>query len=401
MELFQLLNKALNCIIDTSGRNIEEKQKAWFSPNKILYIPNERLDEFNSLLEKIYTFDKFIYNNFTRKFVFKAIEDELIRLKQNNLNFSKEDGEKFLENFKNIKPFSVNVIAPISGIRLDNKDKIVISVFEIGYIRDISIPLAAEDGYYIKVHVNDIYDRYIAIEKAENAFSDFIKLIVFISGKNDKRILIKTGLPLYPSISHEQMYVETKSYQLLDSSGKFISSDISSEYIEKIPVDNEFFSKNRNFNKLWEIYKRKYLGQQITDMEARIINASIALGESALSRNIKNSIIYTSMALEILFSFDEGSLFQKSIGEKLSDMFAFMVGRDKESRINASKLLKKFYRLRSALVHGGEASITNDYIIINIFLRAVINELLNNKKYIGIRNISQLYNMVKEAQYSY
>lgn len=64
-------------------------------------------------------------------------------------------------------------------------------------------------------------------------------------------------------------------------------------------------------------------------MESRLLNASIAIGESALSRNTKNSIIYTSMALEILFSYDECLLFQKSIGDKLSDTFAFIVGTDK------------------------------------------------------------------------
>lgn len=136
-------------------------------------------------------------------------------------------------------------------------------------------------------------------------------------------------------------------------------------------------------------------------MESRLLNASIAIGESALSRNTKNSIIYTSMALEILFSYDEGSLFQKSIGDKLSDTFAFIVGTDKDSRLKASKAVKEFYRLRSALVHGGDTKTNNDYIVFNIFLRSIINELLNNKKYENIKKIEDLYNMVKEAQYSY
>jgi len=136
-------------------------------------------------------------------------------------------------------------------------------------------------------------------------------------------------------------------------------------------------------------------------MEKRLLNASMAIGESSLSRNTKNSIIYTSMALEILFSLNENSLFQPSIADKLSDTFAFFIGTDKETRLSASKAIKSFYSIRSALVHGGNPKVNNDYIIINSYLRAIIKELLNNEKYVDIKTISDLYTMVKEAQYSY
>ncbi len=107
------------------------------------------------------------------------------------------------------------------------------------------------------------------------------------------------------------------------------------------------------------------------------------------------------MALEILFSLNENSLFQQSIADKLSDTFAFLIGTDKETRLNASKAIKTFYSLRSALVHGGNPKVNNDYTVINMYLRAIINELLNNEKYKNIKTISDLYTMVKEAQYSY
>ncbi len=57
--------------------------------------------------------------------------------------------------------------------------------------------------------------------------------------------------------------------------------------------------------------------------------------------------------------------------------------------------------MRSALVHGGEKSTNNDYVMINILVRAAIAELLNNQKYSVIKKIDDLYNMVKKAHYSY
>ncbi len=61
-----------------------------------------------------------------------------------------------------------------------------------------------------------------------------------------------------------------------------------------------------------------------------------------MSENIKNSIIYTCIALEILFSFDDGSLFQKSIGDRLVDTFVFIVAKDRQSRLDTSERIKKF-----------------------------------------------------------
>lgn len=86
------------------------------------------------------------------------------------------------------------------------------------------------------------------------------------------------------------------------------------------------------------------------------------------------------MAFEILFSLMKVHYFKKSIGDRLADTFAFIVATDKESRLNTIKAVKEFYRLRSALVHGGDTKVNNNYIIFNSLLSAVISELLNSKK---------------------
>ena len=107
------------------------------------------------------------------------------------------------------------------------------------------------------------------------------------------------------------------------------------------------------------------------------------------------------MAFEILFSYDDGSLFQKSIGDRIADTFAFLIGDSAQHRMDIVAKVKKFYSLRSAIVHGGTGKIDNSYIAFNIFLRAAIDKLLNNEKYRNIKKIDDLYQMVKEAHYSY
>jgi len=402
MELLKLLNDTLT-LLETVSEINQAGVKNWYMEDKTIYLSKHNVETFNQYLENIYSINKNIYTRFTRQKIYKFIEDKIVEQKKSDKLFDKEVVETFFTEFEQLKPYNRYIIAPISGIRLDSVNKINISIFEIGKQSNLKSILSNDtDGYYIAVKIKNIYDDLIAIEEAKNKFSDFIRLVLFISGRNDKNILIKTGLPSYPSISHERMYVETSSYQITEHiNDHFPSSTMNNIHLEKIPIDKDFFTKNKDFSKLWEIYEKKNFNKNISKMEIRILNASIAIGESALSKNIKNSIIYTSMAFEILFSFDESSLFQKSIGDRLADTFAFIVAKDKDTRLNTIKAVKEFYRLRSALVHGGDTNINNDYIVFNMYLRAVINELLNNEKYINVKKIDDLYSMVKEAQNSY
>lgn len=404
MKLHELLNKSLSLIeVGITSEAGIAHAKSWFNKDQVLYISQNNIEQFNQILEQIYSLNENIYTRFTKQKIYKFIEDKIVKQKKDKSLFDEEISKNFFKTFEEQKPYSKYIIAPISGIRLDSVDKVNISIFEIGKQNSLNSLLSNDiDGYYIAVKIDDIYDDLIAIEEAKNKFLDFIRLIVFLSGKNDKKILIKTGLPSYPNLSHEQMYVETSSYQITENvEDEFPSSTMNNIHLEKIPVDNDFFYKHENFIKIWDLYEKKHFNKKISKMEIRLLNAAIAIGESALSKNIKNSIIYTSMAFEILFSFDEGSLFQKSIGDRLADTFVFIVATNKESRLDTIKSVKEFYRLRSALVHGGDTKVNNDYIKFNRLLSAVISELLNNEKYKNVQKIDDLYNMVKEAQNSY
>lgn len=405
MELYELLNGCLELIdveVQATINNIYLKH--WYDEDKLFYISKNNIKIYYQNIEKIYSLNDNIYTRFSRETIYKFIEDQIVKYKKNKKIFTKEISKLFFKTFEKQKAYDRYIIAPISGIRLDNVEKINISIFEIGKQSNLKFPLSNDtDGYYIAVQISNIYDDIIAIEEAENKFSDFVQLVLFISGKDDKSILIKIGLPSYQSISHEIMYIETSSYQIVKSMEENpLSNKISNVNLKKIPIDNDFFCKNENFIKIWELYKKKSSNSKdISDMEVRLINAAISVGKSAMSESIKDSIIYTSMAFEILFSLDERSLFQKSIGDKLAETLAFIVAKDKNARLETIKNTKKFYGLRSALVHGGNKKADASYIIFNQLLRLAISEIINNKKYKNIKILNDLFRMVKEAQNSY
>ena len=401
MNLHELLNENLS-LIEIGGQENFFNARVWLTSGSALFVSHGNIEQFLGNLEKIYSVNEKVFSRFARKNIYKYIEDELIKYKREKKEFSENAIDTFFHQFEVQVSRSKYIIAPISGLRLNRADKIKISMFEVGKAAQLNGIISNDsDGYYIAVKIDDVYDDLVAIDIAKNKFSDFIRLIVFMSGRNDKKIFLKIGLPSYPSISHEQMYVETSSYCVADNiEDEFpFGSTISNEYVEKIPVDDVFFCKNRNFSRLWDIYERSITKKNT--LEKRLLNAAIAIGESALSKDVKNSIIYTSMAFEILFSFDEGSLFQKSIADRLADTFAFIVAVNKATRLQTIKSVKEFYRLRSALVHGGDAKVNFDYILFNRLLSAAISELLNNAKYKEVKSIDALYDMVKDAQNSY
>lgn len=403
MSLQILLNEVLNKFDVSLNPDVVSPIIYKFDEN-FIYLKDDSITHLQSLLEKIYIDNKEIKSRFSREEIYKYVKSQAALKRSENKFFEASDVTLFFREYLNIEPRRCEVVAPISGIRLDHGKEIEISVFKI---KKRSPSEVDNSEYHISVTIDEIYDNKIAIELARNKFLDFIRIVSFISGRNDDSVYIRTGFPLLVSMTHQQMYIESSSYTvntLEENIEKVNSSYLGNIFLEnkianKIPLDNPFFCENEDFKGIWDIYSEK--NSKKRSIKKRILNAAISIGESALSRNEKNSILYTSMAFEILFSLDENALFQKSIGDKLADTLAFIIANNKESRLNVIRDVKKFYGLRSALVHGGDANINKDYIYFNTLLSMAISELLNNTKYTGVRNIEDLYEMVREAQNSY
>ncbi|AUT42447.1 HEPN domain-containing protein [Aeromonas sp. ASNIH5] len=400
-KIKKLLNAALEIIHACSREEAATSKMAKIKVETGQALTVTDIDSYFILLDAIYNSESKISQRFSREAAYKIIENSIFGMKFCDKYFSNEDVASLLKIFTDVLPEDVKVVAPISGIRLDKEGAVTIGPFEIGLSGSLKMPISNNNDYYICSEIKNSYDNLKAISLAHDEFQEFINLIFFIAGKKDNSIFIKTGLPSYPSYTHQQMYVETSSYQIQRNPSDFPDASISNKIVEKIPVDDDFFVNNTSFRKLWDIYKERKNGVKISDLSSRVLNCSISIGEAIRSQKEKDSVIHTCIALEILLSYDEGSLFQKSIGDRLADTFVFIVAKDKESRLRASSVLKKVYRMRSALVHGGSKEIDQSYVGIIQLVRAAIAELLNSEKYKDVKKIDKLYEMVKDAQNSY
>lgn len=361
----------------------------------------ENIESYNNNILKISSMNNVVSYRFSLKKRIFFVQESLKKILQDNVD-PPETIDGFFKDLLDVEGSYVEVIAPISGIFLDEQDGFSLSIFKFGRIKNLKYPLIDDiNAEYISISIEENYDDDLAIEKAITAFSDFTRLIFFVLGKFDGTISIKTGLPLYKNMSDATMHTYTSSYQILNENGECRRDTINNFFLDRVRINNSIKDENPDFFKLWDIFSRMYNKENVNDIEKRIMNSALSLGEAASSHNLRDSTIYTCIALETLLSYDEGSIFQRSIGDKIGDMLAFIIGKNVNDRLDISRRFKKFYGLRSAIVHGGNAILKNDYIEISLLLRNAISELLDNKKFEKISKIEDLYNELKIAQYSY
>lgn len=418
MQLYVILNNLLK-LIEIYPENKETQNFR----NKFI------IDKNNQVIKVIFTindnqqFEQYINEALTllqkqtylsKETTSDFIMNQLIISKIENDNYTIDNSNKFIQEFLSLEIKTTQVITNIIGIELKNNQKpFQMGYFEVGYNRDIINKikqnggqvdnfLQKENQLYFKANIHhlDLRDKHHN-KKISLYTLDFIRLLLFISGSFNYDFKIKTGSIFYNEIGnllitdfYQQSYFNADWQKIGGSEGKQASA--------KLPISALISLEDyEQFKILWDLYQQKSENLKLTDIQDRILSASLAIGESIRSEEDKNALIYTCIALESLFSFDEGQLFQRSIGDKIADCLAFIVGNDKEGRKGIIKHTKEIYRARCALVHGSQSSKPIDLYWINDFIRTAIIELLRNTKYKDIKTIDQLYNMVKDAQLSY
>lgn len=390
----------------TTNRNSPRDIELGHIDNVAIYVAQENYKYCYTQITKIACMNKIVSQRFSLKRIIKFVLKKIWEVKEKAIKIQENS---FFDELLSIKSHRVFVRAPIFGIKLQGEIvEFKHSIFKFGYFGGDSIsdiPLSLEEGgMYIQVELNEVYDDDRAIEMAEKIYDNFIKLIFFLAGRIDNTIKIKVGLPGYPDAGLDNIYVSSSSYQLMRDENEFDSIRINNIICEKIPINDAFFIENQDFPRIWDLFTSKHDAskKRLNEMEARIIDAALYIGDTFRTPNTDYSIIFVAAALETLFSYDDGALFQKSIGDKLADVFAYLAGNDLESRSTQAKLLKEVYGYRSAIMHGGKAAdLLNKHMHLSILLSAVIGKLLKEKDFNEIKSFSDLYKKVKDAQYSY
>jgi hypothetical protein len=431
-DLIRIVKMLLDIIIQTDTQQAVTSltHKSWISPPGIpsFIVQKDRGTDYEILMKLLYANDPFIAVNFSVKTAYEHIEKKLLQVKRSDQPIDVNFINSLFKELHAIKPENKKVYTPISGVRLAKGTSFHLGVYEFCLSTKFVIPVNIDQCLCIGVLLENIYDDNFAMEFATNLFIDFCRLVHFYLGRFDNQHVVKFGLPLYPSYTQTHIYVESSSFIILDDDDKFHSSSINTKSSEVIDIDNIFFTQHPELGSIWDTHKTSLkCGSGLTNkqrkdfnkkLDTRIVNASIATGEVAKNEDVKNSMIYACVALETLLSYDNNifinndttfidrirssmryifSKKKKGIGitERMALSMSFILGKNKESSDFIYKRVKELYGLRSAMVHGGQKSITMaESAELGGYVRAAIAKILRDPRFAGMKTIDELWSLI-------
>lgn len=397
MDNFTIANEMLDAIhFDTDQQNIEIETYQKICRNGCHFIVE--VDKYRTLFDKLCENNIHILKLYSRKTFYSELERFLFLQKTSSENITQNSVEDFFKHLSGNKPQSLVVYSPVSGICLENRRPLSIGPFVIEYHCPEEHFAGGERCLHIGVEIKDVVDKEKAKEQAVTKFNDFSRIVHFLIGRFDNNHIIKFGLPILQELPG-RVYVNSDVFSFT-SNGQIVASQHSCNYYDTLPIDNIYFTEKKLSQNIWELEKAKHYGTSMTKMQERILSAIKHIGESAKSEDLRNAILYSCIAVESLFSYDERSLFQASIGDKISEAMAFMVGTDLNSRLVIVKLVKNTYGIRSAISHGGNTDLTDDYIGLNDLTRRCIIKMLTDEAYKEITTIEKFYEHIKILKFT-
>jgi hypothetical protein len=181
----------------------------------------------------------------------------------------------------------------------------------------------------------------LAIRDKADAIAIQVERVAVLSSTlvlKKKDFLRKLGINTKPRA--ELNFAYSPDFQLISSTSK------KTPNVEGLIVDKTFA---RRFAQCGLYTLTEYV-QTSSDLANRVSLSLQWLFDSKTEPRIQSSVVKTSIALESLLIFLES----ESLAQSLSERAAFILSSDPSRRELISKILKRFYEVRSGVVHGSQ-----------------------------------------------
>lgn len=313
--------------------------------------------------------------------------------------------KQFEKSLIDAEEFSDTIMMPIYGITIGSKDDLKFGPFEIF---DISKSKhinqdrfkAPDQGLYISIADIKHSDMELAYHRALLKFAEFKYIIHYMIGHKSEKYLVKFGTREQPDPNERLIFTDSID-RFLIRQNTIVGSSMENKFIEPIDISDRFFINDETGNaRTWEFYTDYHKGTD-TKLGHRIIRSIITAGKAISSLDISDAFVSLIIAYEILLSYDDNSLFSKSIGQNLSESFALLLDDKLENRKSISSEIKNFYSTRSALVHSaGKNPTPLQFQKALNYLQRLIRLLLTDNKLNGFKTIEELNSHINELKFS-
>ncbi len=379
-------------IIDDVKYILDKKHdRAFISYNNVVFYGTDNILKFNQLIDKVWSKNKLIRDNFTREKTLRKIielatlKEELTRENVYNwLDSIKEQDDINLWIYREIKgaELSENRIVELGPFRIvDKKHHKSHIINESEYIRsnwdDISNHSKGDLLIGVEISVKNVDRGYELANQQFELFENIVKFIISNSEKYEVSILNQKGNSLECSIA-----ISDNSYSM--------NSSRPTSGLNLIDFNSSTFKiENTKTQSIFSLLKNK----ERSEIQNRLLSAIDWVGKGLREIDKDKGFIQLMFAVETLLSYRGENIIQPSILNRISECIAFTLGNDYGSRIKLEKDFKDLYGIRSAIVHGGEKSVTMSdfmslkYIIINLIWAFIENEDLCKCKKIEDYNV--------------
>jgi hypothetical protein len=207
----------------------------------------------------------------------------------------------------------------------------------------------AGGGFYTQ-RLLDLGDRTVAeyimpghpdnvLALASSRASVLEHLLLLVSGLNLSRdTIVKRIEPRDPTATHEELAIGP-AFHNLRARRKQIRHRLG------IEIDARFSSRFAKYG-FANVYR---LCTADTDIGTRLATAARWLYTALRDDVLPAAIVQVAIALETMFVFGGSETLGRSLGERV----AFLLAEDRETRAMVDSSVKRFYHVRSSVVHGG------------------------------------------------
>lgn len=394
-----LLNEALSvCSLGHIAFDKPGSRKTFgFGPDALNIIGDDNRRTFDQAINKLLEMgfsDSLSKTKFTQLLV-PALQQK----KKAATDYTKDECDVFWKTIEAIPIVEHRVFREVSGASISNSENpLGISCFTIydwqrhkSLITEPHVPddfwIWNDSGHGLLAECKvQARDEQKALELADILFTKLESVVRFMIGHRTERF--EFGILNYAGSRLSRHYIFNAEH--------ISAGSARTGPIETIPLDDDYFSKpSPEFARLLGL-----MALQHNSLERRILRSVEWTAQALCDPNPASAFIKSATSLEVLFSTNEKGVITPSIMAQISESCAHILGNGPELCVQIEATVKRLYGIRSAVVHSGKDSVSEDDLATFIHIaRSVVIKLLSDKAYSGVESIEKLHELLKIKKY--
>ncbi len=382
-----------------SSPNIESKGKLkiYSSESGSFSLIDDFVDDYENLIDRLF-FNEGWGEKFSEKYISKILDELLIKVQKENS--TEKVANQFNHINKNFENFNeeTTVYLPLTGIKIFSPE------FQIGPItikimnEEAILQLSSKAVSVIMQTKNSGHDKEAAVQSIHESLNSLKNMVCSVhrviaepirarerAEEETRRVLdvlrfsipslyrpeLNVSIGLFGEVCFSKRLVPTFSEDIrfgiaIKSIGPLCQFEVSNENIREMETIGVFV--------IADLLNKK--SRELNDFEEIIIRAIHWYSDSQLQQEGANQLLSLISCLETFFTPKNSDPIANSVAEGV----ALIIARDLESRKKVKQWIKKVYRIRSRISHGGEKDVLEKDLRYLSFIGQKVIAMLIKKK---------------------